>query len=819
MKNFITLILLITGVNVLWADDSNWKLYPIFDEEVSHVIDTPDYVYFTSLNKLGSATRETFYSLFRYDKKGEELYELSSSNLLNDNSIRDVIYNPKKGYLAVLYKNYNIDFLYNDGKVVNIPYYKQSSLSQSKNVNSMSIDPDNDRLYFATHFGYVALNDKKYEVAESRIYDEPLESFVRLGNNYIAVYENNIIAAPVDQPRLSLEDYENIYGLEYPGIIYPLSANMAIVVGKNNEAAYVLKLTFNGNEPILEDLFEARVYNVAYNSNGLTMATDKELYQFKSDGTKSSLERHEDFQNSAAASENMTEVWNGLRRKGLSSLKYTGGQWSLTRDWMLPNSPSSYATTGFVSHPDKGLLVLNAGNTTVSQSFGDLAPFLLDGYKQGRWTRYAPAYTNPERASILISPTGLVVDPDNSNYVYISSYHNGILRLNLNDPQDIIHMSRDNDPDKNKDGFIELPVPQKNKGYSNISTPYFDKQGNLWMNYQDWDDDIDPNPHFYCWTAADRRATTNASNAKIPQQVEFDGNFVLRNYTMSLPLLKTGNGLIVHCASAYDETIALLDYNGTPLDMSDDKTYLFPNFTDSDGNPVEVRHTRCIWEDPSTGYVWIGHTTGLYYFIPSQVLQGNYQIYRVKVPRNDGTNLADYLLDGVSVNHITADAEGRKWFSTAGAGIICTSADGREIIEEFNTTNSPLPDDAVFAIGYNKDNNSLMISTAQGFAEYSLPVSQSSSTKEDIKAYPNPVRPDYSGYVTITDIPTGSFVKIVDNGGNLVKELGVMSGFSILWDISDSNYNRVKSGVYYIMVSPSDETSSYSTVGKILVMS
>lgn len=38
---------------------------------------------------------------------------------------------------------------------------------------------------------------------------------------------------------------------------------------------------------------------------------------------------------------------------------------------------------------------------------------------------------------------------------------------------------------------------------------------------------------------------------------------------------------------------------------------------------------------------------------------GNLVVNRVKVPRNDGTNLADYLLDGVYVYNIAIDGANR----------------------------------------------------------------------------------------------------------------------------------------------------------------
>lgn len=816
MKKILSLILLATISTTIYADDSNWKMHPIFDEEVSHVIETPGYVYFTSKNLAENNNTHAPYSLFRYDKKGEELQSLSTSNILNGNNVKDLIYNPSKGYIAVVYKDFNIDLIYNNGKVSNIPYYRQSSLGYSKEVNSLSIDPLKDRIYLATDFGYIALNDAKEEVAESRIYGTPLDSYCRVGDYYFASTEGRVLSVPVNDPRLSLDQYEVVREFDEPVTLYPLNDKYCILLVGENLKKSVKKLTLGIEDLEIEDLFEDDVYNADYNSSGLNIATGTKLHMFKWNGEYSFLTRPENYGNSAATSENMDEVWNGLKRKGLSSVKKTGERWGLTRDWMLPNAPSPYASTRFLDHPQKGLIVLNYGVNPPTYSLWSNNPFLMSGYKQGRWNNLAPLYTNPGRGSVMTSPSGIAMDPDNNKYVYVSSYHNGVSRINLEDPLDIIHLSRGGDADANNSGFGVL-VPPPPSAYSYIGAPFFDKQGNLWMSLADWEDTEDPNPHFYCWLAADRKAST-PNDIRLPKMVEFNVYAPVTNYAQSIPLLKTGNGMIVYSAGTSPDNLVVIDTNGTPTETGDDKIYRFSSFTDSDGNNLEPGRIRFLWEDPYTGYVWVCHETGVCYFVPSQLKNNNYTLYRVKVPRNDGTNLADYLLDGVSVNHIATDSEGRKWFSTAGAGIVCTSSDGREIIEEFNSNNSPLPDDGVYGIGYDSASNSLMISTGNGYCEYGLPVSVASSTKEDIRAYPNPVRPGYSGYVTITDIPSGSFVKIVDVSGNLVRELGIMSGFEILWDVADSNFNRVKSGVYHIMVSPSDETSSYSTVGKILVM-
>lgn len=815
--NFLSVSFLLSPL--LHAADSNWKLHPIFDEEVTHVVETPKYVYFTSRQMKLNTANQTFLSLFRYDKEGEELVALSPDNLLNSNSIRDVAYNPAKGYLFVLYKDYTIDLIYNNGNVVYIPYYEQSDLTYEKDVHSISVDKSNDRVYLATDFGFVAINDKKHEIAESRIYGQPLKAYSRVGDKFLAVKGNDLLMADASSPRLSLDQYTLQGTFNSPEAIYPLGGDLCLLVGGPVNNKYIKKLKVGDKVTEVQNYSPGTIYNTENNSAGVTFSTAGHIHQFNANGELISIEKPTGYQATAASSHNLSELWTGLKRKGLSGFKKSGDSWSLTRDWMVPNAPATYITTSFQNHPNYGFLMLDYGATHSTFNLDQFSPLQLSGYKQGRWTNYAPAYTNPDRTNAVTSSTGMAIDPDNSNYVYITSYHNGIMRLNLSNPKDILHLSYAQDPDNGNEGFVAMPRPSYLVDWSNISPPYFDKSGNLWMYYADYDDSDDPNPHLYCWTQADRRASTNASNVIFPKTVEVKTSAAISNTASILPLFKTGNGLLVIVNGHAKEVLLMVDTNGTPTDASDDKVYRFPEFTDADGNNIEIINTRLLWEDPATGYVWIAHQTGVCYFVPSQVRNGNYVLNRIKVPRNDGTNLADYLLDGVTVNYIETDGDGRKWFATGGAGVICTTSDGREILEEFNTSNSPLPSDMVYGIGYNSDNNSLMISTEEGYIEYFLPATQQGSDKTDIKAYPNPVRPEYSGYVTITDVPMGSFVKITDIKGNLVKDLGKVTGFEILWDISDSNFNRVKSGVYHIMVSPADESSSFSGVGKILVIS
>ena len=65
-------------------------------------------------------------------------------------------------------------------------------------------------------------------------------------------------------------------------------------------------------------------------------------------------------------------------------------------------------------------------------------------------------------------------------------------------------------------------------------------------------------------------------------------------------------------------------------------------------------------------------------------------IRRPKVPRNDGTSYADYLLASETILSIAVDPSNRKWIATNNSGVYLVNEDGTEILQQFTKDNSPL---------------------------------------------------------------------------------------------------------------------------------
>lgn len=234
--------------------------------------------------------------------------------------------------------------------------------------------------------------------------------------------------------------------------------------------------------------------------------------------------------------------------------------------------------------------------------------------------------------------------------------------------------------------------------------------------------------------------------------------------------------------------------------ISTDAINTFDNFVNEDGTTVINTGVRCIAEDHDNN-MWIGTTGGLLMLDPVQITAENPVLTQVKVPRNDGTNYADYLLSGVDVMAIAVDAANRKWIGTGGNGVYLVSADNMHQLRHFTAANSPLLSDIVQAIAINEKTGEVFFGTDKGLCSYTTlsATTGEGMTKDNVYAYPNPVRPGYNGAITITGLDENADVKIVTSSGALVHEGKAING-EYRWYGLDRDGKRVASGIYMVEV-------------------
>jgi len=109
----------------------------------------------------------------------------------------------------------------------------------------------------------------------------------------------------------------------------------------------------------------------------------------------------------------------------------------------------------------------------------------------------------------------------------------------------------------------------------------------------------------------------------------------------------------------------------------------------------------------------------------------------------------------------------------------------------------------------------LFISTDKGLISYRSDATDGKPFHQEVKIFPNPVLPGFTGLVGISGLASNVVVKITNVSGRLVKELHAAGG-STSWNVSDYNGVRAESGVYLVFSSSADGKETF--VGKIAII-
>ena len=252
-------------------------------------------------------------------------------------------------------------------------------------------------------------------------------------------------------------------------------------------------------------------------------------------------------------------------------------------------------------------------------------------------------------------------------------------------------------------------------------------------------------------------------------------------------------------------------------DINNDEVKVFMSFVNQDGRSLNIEEgVRCAAEDVN-GNIWIGTSVGPLLLEKTQFDEPNPVFTQVKVPRNDGTNYADYLLDNVDITCLAIDAGNRKWFGTKQNGVYLISDDNLTQLAHFTAENSPLLSNHIESIAINEQTGEVFFGTEKGLCSYMSGITQTNDemNKDNVYAYPNPVRPDYTGLISVVGLSYNAEVKITTASGRLVAE-GRSNGGTFTWDGCDQSGKRVASGVY--MVNTSTAEGKKGTVCKIAVV-
>ncbi|MCM1320086.1 MAG: hypothetical protein NC217_06850 [Muribaculaceae bacterium] len=826
MKRFIFALLLVMTVlcpAIVKAQvqvPGQWRLHNTFGNNFSEIIDTPDRVYLLALGQSAGSSgvwAQPSGQLFVLDKASDELTGYNANNYLSNNVILDIAYNAAKKYLLIVYDDYTMDILSDDDKVYTIPGLASASLSTSKNINSITFDAAQNKAYLAADFGYIVIDDKRRVISESHVYNTKLTGIGRVGDSLLICRDGNLYSSPVEGRHSELEDFKLVdSGLSDVAYLLPLSddtfgltSGSGLSVGKIGADGSVSFMNVDGGT----------FKNYAENKAGYLLVRWGCVTQFSRSGDVERVYTESaGYPNGLFASWGLEDIYMPLSQEGIVQYAKKNNSLSAQTQVFTPNAPEPYGVFGFEWSDKVGML---ASNSTFNRVYSVATnnPSMTSAYDGGQWTAYGNTATVSAVGQDMIDTYQPILDPINDNLLWMGSRRNGLVRYDLEDGTAELFSQPQHDKKGEKGFHAVFPYSDKWSMICDVSSPSFDAQGNLWCIFNPSQMTTDNPQPIYVWKASDRKTGNVAGFKNIPVKgyaQHYDNHICTAT--------KNGNFVVFGPSYLYQGPFYLYYHGGTVDDTSDDKLFKYQTFIDQDGNQIPYLYINQFYEDPSTGYIWVCTDSGVFYFNPNDALRagdsgGTLHVRRVKVSRNDGTNLADYLLDGYDVMCMASDGASRKWFGTMGSGIVVASADGSTVLEQFNTSNSRLPSDNVYSVGFDPTGNAVWIGSGKQIATYYCDATTAADDYSEILAFPNPVRPEYAGPVTIKGLMSNSLVKIVNPAGEVIKELGLSNGGMAMWDLTDMQGRDVGAGVYYIMASTTGEsTDSKGATTKILVI-
>uniref|UniRef100_UPI0040295F1F type IX secretion system anionic LPS delivery protein PorZ n=1 Tax=Segatella hominis TaxID=2518605 RepID=UPI0040295F1F len=389
-----------------------------------------------------------------------------------------------------------------------------------------------------------------------------------------------------------------------------------------------------------------------------------------------------------------------------------------------------------------------------------------------------------------IDTDNLDIDPLDPNHVFVSG------RTGIYEFQDGIFLKNYTNDNTNNVLQTASTVGNNNKDYVIVTALKYDKDGNLWGF-----NSISPSTSLFAYTKDKEWVSHHKSEFMYSENKSLENvNNIIED---SRRLLWFGNN---HWDFPY-----LYCYQ-----PSTDAAKCYKKFTNQDGTEVSVGYVRAIAEDNKNN-IWVGTSAGPLMLEVSQITQDSPVFTQVKVPRNDGTNYADYLLSGVDITCIAIDKANRKWFGTSGNGVYLISDDNIQQLQHFTRSNSPLLSDDIESIAINTESGEVYFGTNLGLCSYQSDVNSINEemNKDNVWAYPNPVKPDYTGVITIIGLSNKADIKIVTSNGVLVNK-GTSNGGIYQWDGRDLKGKMVTSGIYMVETATSD--GSKGTVCKIAII-
>jgi ligand-binding sensor domain-containing protein len=724
-----------------------------------------------SENKIYAAAENAY---FIYDIPSQTLETVTSIQGLSGNQISKIYHSETYGLTCVGYDNGLLQIVMDNN---------QNIFTVVDIRDKISISPNNKRinsffefegvLYISTDFGIAQYNLENLEFEDSFFIGtngnqiQINQITIADGKIYAATTIEGIKTADINNPNLiDFQNWQTEYVGNWKGI---LNFSNTIFGLRNNNSIFRLE---NGTSSV----FNAIGSNVSgFNVSGerLVITAENQVLAYN---PELNLEVFINQLQDAEFNINTSVASNGQYYLGHTTLGLLGldSENSQTYTEISPEGPLLNRIFSLESTP-----------TDLWVTFGEydqfLNPFPINRRGLSHLSGEEWINIDVEDLNNAAELSDVTVDPSNPNRIFVSSYFDGLLEIENNELVQQYDSSN---------SIIE-GVPS-NINDNRVSASVFDTQGNLYFTNSAAENQL-------------KRLNTNGNFENIDAS---DGYLNPTETSSSKVVIDDNNSIFI--GTFQDGIVAYNSNSGaSALISSNVRGVDFPDTFNANPNITALE----IDEDSR---LWIGTDEGLRVMSnPTSIFDENTSVNVSPIIIEDLDGVAQELLFEQFITDITVDGANNKWISTADSGVFQVSPNGRDILNIFNQDNSPLPTNGVRTVAINPVSGEVFFGTTNGLLSFSSRITSGNENLENLRAFPNPVRPDYNGLVTIDGLIDGANVKITDVTGNLVFE-EFASGGTLQWDTRAFGSHKVASGVYFIVVTGEDQIET--KVGKLMII-
>ena len=125
-----------------------------------------------------------------------------------------------------------------------------------------------------------------------------------------------------------------------------------------------------------------------------------------------------------------------------------------------------------------------------------------------------------------------------------------------------------------------------------------------------------------------------------------------------------------------------------------------------------------------------------------------------------------------------------------------------------------MTNDTVVQIIIEPGSGEVFFNTAKQMVSYRGTATQGASTQDHIKIFPNPIPPNFNGYIAIKGLVENAIVKITDLTGKLLFQTTALGGQAV-WNMHANDGSKVATGIYLVFVR--DLNGNETGVGKMVI--